>query len=509
MKALSDARAAARADGTAGPDFKLYSCTWGNPADHDMHVEIMDEYVDAHMPQTYVETWGGRYLANIAETIALGTREYRQLGARKPIFHVVSNERRAISVSQLNTFIAEAAKPENSGTTDIEVSVWRIPDNRSAIWEDLRALRWNYAVPQSETVTVSAAATVAMGVVTTFSGTASAGVATVELTADGFPLTSAPLLVRNGVWTATYVFNTAGPARVIEALGRNATGNTVATARRTIAVIPPPAPEITVTSQSAFRVGAVESVTGTASSSVVSIVASVDGFVLDGNSAGRVNVVNGAFSFPVTFVNAGNGRQLVLKGFDVSGRQVAQTKQGINVVGNYAQMPAYFYQYSNRINPAGSCQNTSIAMILRYFGAPPSHTPDEISNYWGTSKAQTVAGFKDLFDREAAFLGLSVRAVSTENATVADVRSELASGRPVVVHGYFTSFGHVIVLVGFEAGTGQYIAYDPAGRWSQQFKLGGYSEANASEGRGVRYSAAAVDAAIAPDGRVWLHRFRN
>jgi hypothetical protein len=46
----------------------------------------------------------------------------------------------------------------------------------------------------------------------------------------------------------------------------------------------------------------------------------------------------------------------------------------------------YFYQYSNSINPGGSCQNTSIAMLLKYYGAA-NLTPDGISSQYGTSQA--------------------------------------------------------------------------------------------------------------------------
>jgi hypothetical protein len=65
-----------------------------------------------------------------------------------------------------------------------------------------------------------------------------------------------------------------------------------------------------------------------------------------------------------------------------------------------------------------------------------------------------------------------------------------------------------LVLAAFDPATNEYLAYDPAGRWSQRFKFGGYSQTNATEGRAVRYRAAAVDQAIGFDGRVWLHRFR-
>ena len=42
----------------------------------------------------------------------------------------------------------------------------------------------------------------------------------------------------------------------------------------------------------------------------------------------------------------------------------------------------YFHQHSNRINPSGSCQNTCVAIVLKYYGADDI-TPDMISAKWG------------------------------------------------------------------------------------------------------------------------------
>ncbi len=51
---------------------------------HCMHVEIIDEYVDAHLPQTYLEKWGSYCVANAAQTVREGTCEYRAPGRGCP-----------------------------------------------------------------------------------------------------------------------------------------------------------------------------------------------------------------------------------------------------------------------------------------------------------------------------------------------------------------------------------------------------------------------------------------
>jgi hypothetical protein len=507
MRALSTARETARNNGWAAPDFKLYSCTWGNPADHQMHVEIMDEYVDGHMPQTYVETWGGQSLANIPRTIAQGTAEYRQLGAKKPIFHVVSNERREISVSQLNTFFREAAKPANSGSPLVEVSLWRIPQRGDLIWSDIRAMDWNLAVANAQTLTVNGPTSTTTATTVTFTGQASAGVRKVVLTVDGYVINRDGATVSGtGYWTVPTTFTVAGNSRVVVATGYGADGTAVVTAQRTIQVTEPSSSFITASTPPRFAVGREFVIAGTASRDIDQIVASVDGFVLRGNGNGKVVVKDGRFAFPVTLNSAGDSRNLVLHGMNAAGNvTLFQLRRAIAVDAGFS---SYFYQYNNAINPGGSCQNTSIAMILKHYGAPASETPDEISSFWGTKKAQTVAGFVEVFNKEAAFLGLSVRDFGSERSTLAEMKAELAAGRPVVVHGYFTDYGHVMVLSGYDALTNQYIAYDPAGKWNQRYAGGGYSKVNATEGRGVRYSAAAVEGAIVGNGEIWLHKFR-
>ncbi|MDX5405600.1 MAG: C39 family peptidase [Chromatiaceae bacterium] len=107
----------ARAEGLIDNSFLLTATSWGNPKDQGMNISIIDQYVDAHMPQTYVEKWGGNYLADIANTIKLGDCEYRQLGATKPIWHIVSHEDNIMTTASLDKFVHHAGP---------HASLWRI-----------------------------------------------------------------------------------------------------------------------------------------------------------------------------------------------------------------------------------------------------------------------------------------------------------------------------------------------------------------------------------------------
>ena len=161
----------------------------------------------------------------------------------------------------------------------------------------------------------------------------------------------------------------------------------------------------------------------------------------------------------------------------------------------------YFYQYSNLINPDGSCQNTSMAMVLKHYGA--EITPDQLSERWGTKQAQTTQGYEEMFNKEASDLGLNVRSNATQVGSIEALRENLSNGLPTVVHGYFTSYGHVLVALDFD-GT-HYTVNDPAGKWCEKYADGSCYGNNATEGKYVKYHKDAFEAAIAPDGYVWMH----
>jgi len=166
----------------------------------------------------------------------------------------------------------------------------------------------------------------------------------------------------------------------------------------------------------------------------------------------------------------------------------------------------YFYQYNNTINPGGSCQNTSIAMVIKFYGGV-SETPDAISSYYGTSQAQSPAGLKQVFDSEASYFGLTVTDIPHTNGTFSAIHAVLAAGKPVIVHGYFTGYGHVMVITGYNGSV--YTCNDPAGKWSQTYAYGGYSQANSTEGISVTYSKSNFENAIGPDGTIWYHEIIN
>jgi uncharacterized protein YvpB len=183
-------------------------------------------------------------------------------------------------------------------------------------------------------------------------------------------------------------------------------------------------------------------------------------------------------------------------------------------VGPYVKEVPYYYQYNNTLEPAATCQNTCIAMVLKYFATKEgktsnvvaSITPDAITKKYGHKKAQTVAGLQEVFNQEAGTIGIQVRGTGSTTMSLDAFKAKAANASPLIVHGYFTDFGHILVVLGYD-GT-HYICNDPAGKWSQKYKFGGYSGNNDTEGLAVKYEKEVFEKAISPDGMVWVHTYK-
>jgi uncharacterized protein YvpB len=162
----------------------------------------------------------------------------------------------------------------------------------------------------------------------------------------------------------------------------------------------------------------------------------------------------------------------------------------------------YFSQESNEMNPGGSCNVTSIGMALLFLGAKPrtdQRFPDELDEYCDAHNLDrhspqdlvtvaSVYGIKDTF--------------STTN-TIESVKAWLQSGKPAVVHGYFTQSGHIVCLIGCDD-TGFFVN-DPYG----EFFADGYDRNDADDGtkgKDLHYSNELIQrVCIGDDKSFWVH----
>lgn len=158
----------------------------------------------------------------------------------------------------------------------------------------------------------------------------------------------------------------------------------------------------------------------------------------------------------------------------------------------------YLSQLDNRNNPLGSCNVTAIAMALSYFGkkskSPKIQLEDELYKYM----------IDNGLDRHAPLdLAEVVRAYGcqddfTYEGNIDMAREALAAGHICVIHGYFTKYGHIVTLVG----------YDEAGFWTHdpngEYFSGGYD--TRANGAFLHYSYNLIRRVAMPDNALWLHR---
>lgn len=154
----------------------------------------------------------------------------------------------------------------------------------------------------------------------------------------------------------------------------------------------------------------------------------------------------------------------------------------------------YFYQYANSHEPGGTCGLTSAAMLLAYQGQ--AVTPDSLYVAFGKPQGQSPGALETLYEAHALY------AAHTYTGSEAMIKRQIDAGRPVIVHGYFTGSGHIVVIVGYDA-TG-WIVNDPAGLWAGCEGCGYASTGTATNGRGAHYGYAAARQAISVDGDIWL-----
>lgn len=175
---------------------------------------------------------------------------------------------------------------------------------------------------------------------------------------------------------------------------------------------------------------------------------------------------------------------------------------GPSGLGERDLLVPYLSQLDNTYNPYGSCNVTCVAMCLYYLGMPRrngTQLEDELYlklEQMGRSRhnpydlkylIESYPGYKDVF---------------RENGGFADIRSAIDAGHPVIVHGYFTSSGHIIVIRGYDD-TG-FLVNDPYGEWFAN----GYDTSRSGER--LHYSLDLIARTCSPESRahpanIWMH----
>ena len=155
------------------------------------------------------------------------------------------------------------------------------------------------------------------------------------------------------------------------------------------------------------------------------------------------------------------------------------------------KVPYYKQQY-NRYEPHATCGITSGAMLVSYYTGSVV-TPDDLYLSYGKPQGTTPEGLAEIYRDYGLY------AHSTRKGTRAEIRNHLMNGRAVVVHGWFTSNGHIMAFIGMN--DNGFIANDPAGIWRGCARCG--YNAGTIGGR-VSYSYGSLSSdVLGADGQIW------
>lgn len=157
----------------------------------------------------------------------------------------------------------------------------------------------------------------------------------------------------------------------------------------------------------------------------------------------------------------------------------------------------YKSQLDNEYNPTGSCNVTSIAMCLQFLNASRRTGYDQFEDELYQYAINNGLSRHDPNDLARIVRAYGCQDTFKDNASIEEVQDWLAEGNPAVIHGYFTTFGHIMPVVGYDE-NGFYV-HDPYGEW---FPDGYRTDRN---GAYLNYSYRIIRRLCIPDGNFWVH----
>ena len=154
-------------------------------------------------------------------------------------------------------------------------------------------------------------------------------------------------------------------------------------------------------------------------------------------------------------------------------------------------------QLDNWFNPTGSCNVTSLAMCLEFFKARRKTSSGQLEDELYEYAINKGYSRHNPYDLARIVRDYGCQDYFTENATIEDVKDWVSAGNPAVIHGYFTSFGHIIVVVGYDEYG--FLVHDPYGEW---FASGCRSNLSGSY---LHCSERLIRRVCIRDGSFWVH----
>lgn len=163
-----------------------------------------------------------------------------------------------------------------------------------------------------------------------------------------------------------------------------------------------------------------------------------------------------------------------------------------------------FGQLDNEIDPYDTCNLTCLAMCLFYYGLRGDgngQIEDQLSRYQkgkGLHRGSPtdIQAIANVF---GAKLQPPVYDEFQPDASLDQICESIDAGNPVIVHGYFTRSGHIVVVTGYSATHVQ--IHDPYGEW--------YANGYVTNDTGRVYKLSKATFTRVCEDEVWAHFFHK
>lgn len=159
----------------------------------------------------------------------------------------------------------------------------------------------------------------------------------------------------------------------------------------------------------------------------------------------------------------------------------------------------YLSQLDNENNPHGSCNVTSVSMCMGYFGHSlrNANTGEQLEDELYLYMQNNGLSRHSPEDLDRLFTLYGYENDFQPGAKWGEVKKWLESGKPCIVHGWFTRSGHIITIIGYN--DKGWIVHDPYGQWDSS----GYD--TSVSGAGLTYSYQMMQDVCGTDGDLWIH----
>lgn len=174
---------------------------------------------------------------------------------------------------------------------------------------------------------------------------------------------------------------------------------------------------------------------------------------------------------------------------------------------------SYKSQRDNKLNSAGSCNVTCVAMVLEYYGAKGDGSSTQLEDQLYARMEREGLSRHSPYDLQTVMkryeAPLGIRTSFTERGSLQGIIKAIDEGSPVILHAFLTSYGHIVVINGYDAAKQVFNVLDS---WGEYWSTG--YDSRPSQGKDEQYSYSLIQRlAQNPDGKTkdsfWMHTFRK